>query len=69
MVTSTVSIVTFSRNAPMKARFFLASVAVTAYRPCVVVSSDEMNAHLHTVIVAPMTTGSPPAAFRITLAA
>jgi mRNA-degrading endonuclease toxin of MazEF toxin-antitoxin module len=53
----------------MKARFFLASVAVTAYRPCVVVSSDEMNAHLHTVIVAPMTTGSPPAAFRITLAA
>lgn len=26
-------------------------------RPCVVVSPDELNAHLRTVIVAPMTTG------------
>jgi mRNA interferase MazF len=26
-------------------------------RPCVVVSPDELNEHLHTVIVAPMTTG------------
>jgi len=26
-------------------------------RPCVIVSPDELNAHLHTVIVAPMTTG------------
>jgi mRNA interferase MazF len=34
-------------------------------RPCVVISPDEMNAHLRTVIVAPMTTGSPPAAFRV----
>lgn len=34
-------------------------------RPCVVVSPDEMNAHLRTVIVAPMTTGSRPAGFRI----
>jgi mRNA interferase MazF len=25
-------------------------------RPCLVVSPDEMNGHLHTVIVAPMTT-------------
>ena len=25
-------------------------------RPCVVISPDEMNAHLRTVIVAPMTT-------------
>ena len=25
-------------------------------RPCLVVSPDEMNRHLHTVIVAPMTT-------------
>ena len=33
-------------------------------RPCVVVSPNEMNAHLRTVIVAPMTTGSRPAAFR-----
>lgn len=36
-------------------------------RPCVVVSPDEMNAHLRTVVVAPMTTGSRPAAFRIGL--
>jgi mRNA interferase MazF len=36
-------------------------------RPCVVVSPLEMNAHLRTVIVAPMTTGSRPAAFRVPL--
>ena len=36
-------------------------------RPCVVVSPDEMNAHLRTVIVAPMTTASRPAAFRVPL--
>lgn len=36
-------------------------------RPCVVISPDEMNLHLHTVIVAPMTTGSRPARFRIAL--
>ena len=34
-------------------------------RPCLVVSPDELNAHLRTVIVAPMTTGSRPAPFRI----
>jgi mRNA interferase MazF len=26
-------------------------------RPCVIVSPDELNQHLHTVIIAPMTTG------------
>ena len=36
-------------------------------RPCVVISPDEMNAHLRTVIVAPMTTGSRPAGFRVPL--
>ena len=36
-------------------------------RPCVVVSPDDMNVHLRTVIVAPMTTGSRPAGFRIAL--
>jgi mRNA interferase MazF len=36
-------------------------------RPCVVVSPDDMNAHLRTVIVAPMTTGARPAGFRIPL--
>ncbi|MEY4979096.1 MAG: hypothetical protein RLZZ352_1366 [Pseudomonadota bacterium] len=36
-------------------------------RPCVVISPNEMHQHLRTVIVAPMTTGSRPAAFRIPL--
>lgn len=36
-------------------------------RPCVIVSPNEMNAHLRTVIVAPMTTGSKPASFRVPL--
>ena len=36
-------------------------------RPCVVISPNEMNAHLRTVIVAPMTTGAKPAQFRIPL--
>ena len=35
--------------------------------PCVVISPDDMNAHLRTVIVAPMTTGSRSARFRIAL--
>ena len=34
-------------------------------RPCVVISPNEMNEHLRTVIVAPMTTGSRHTAFRI----
>ena len=34
-------------------------------RPCVVISPDEMHDYLRTVIVAPMTTGSRPAGFRI----
>ena len=34
-------------------------------RPCVVISPREMNDHLRTVIVAPMTTGSRAAGFRI----
>jgi mRNA interferase MazF len=34
-------------------------------RPCVVVSPAEMNQHLRTVVVAPMTTGSRPAGFRV----
>jgi mRNA interferase MazF len=36
-------------------------------RPCVVISPDDMNTHLRTVIVAPMATGSRPARFRIAL--
>ena len=34
-------------------------------RPCVVLSPEEMHAHLRTVIVAPMTTKSRPAPFRV----
>lgn len=34
-------------------------------RPCVIVSPDELNAHLATFIVAPLTTGSHPYPFRI----
>jgi mRNA interferase MazF len=34
-------------------------------RPCMVISPPEMNAHLRTAIVAPMTTGSRPAGFRV----
>ena len=34
-------------------------------RPCVLVSPPEMHNHLRTVIVAPMRTGSRPAAFRV----
>ncbi len=36
-------------------------------RPCLVVSPPELNAHLGTVLVAPMTTGSHPAPFRATV--
>jgi mRNA interferase MazF len=36
-------------------------------RPCVIVSPAEMHDYLRTVIVAPMTTGSHPAPFRIAL--
>ena len=34
-------------------------------RPCVVVSPDELNRHLGTFLVAPMTTGGHPYPFRI----
>ncbi len=34
-------------------------------RPCVVVSPDEINAHLRTVIVAPLTTGGKNYPFRV----
>jgi mRNA interferase MazF len=34
-------------------------------RPCVIVSPDELNAHLRTFIMAPLTTGSHPYPFRL----
>ena len=33
-------------------------------RPCVVVSSEELKAHLLTFVVAPLATGGPPCPFR-----
>ena len=36
-------------------------------RPALIVSPDELNAHLDTVIVSPMTTGGTSAPFRIPL--
>ncbi|MES2404551.1 MAG: type II toxin-antitoxin system PemK/MazF family toxin [Pseudomonadota bacterium] len=36
-------------------------------RPCVVVSPPEMHDYLRTLIVAPMTTGSRPAPFRVSI--
>ena len=34
-------------------------------RPCVIISPDEMNAHLRTVVIAPMTTISKPYPTRV----
>lgn len=34
-------------------------------RPCVVVSPDEINAYLHTVVVAPLTSGGHAYPFRV----
>jgi len=39
--------------------------AIKKTRPCVVVSPDELNAHLRTFIVAPLTTGGHPYPFRV----
>jgi len=36
-------------------------------RPCIVVSPPEINRTLNTIIVAPMTTGSKPAPFRVSV--
>jgi mRNA interferase MazF len=41
------------------------SAEIQKTRPCVVVSPPEMNEFLRTVTVAPMTTGSHPAAYRV----
>ena len=62
-----------ARRAPRRGQVFLVALdprrgsEIRKTRPCVVVSPDDMNAHLRTVIVAPMTTGSYPAGFRIAL--
>lgn len=38
---------------------------INKMRPCVIVSPDELNAHLRTAIVAPMTTGGRAYPWRI----
>ena len=38
---------------------------IKKYRPCVVVSPAEMNGHLRTVIVVPLTSKGFPAPFRV----
>ena len=40
-------------------------VEIRRTRPCLVISPDEMNQHLHTVIVAPMTTVTRPYPTRV----
>lgn len=40
-------------------------VEIQKTRPCLVISPDEMNAHLRTVIIAPMTTVTRPYPTRI----
>ena len=40
-------------------------IEIRKTRPCVIISPAEMHDYLRTVIVAPMTTGSRPAPFRI----
>ena len=60
-----------SAKAPQRGEIWLAALDPTIgseiqkTRPCVVVSPPEMNQHLRTLIVAPMTTGSRPAPFRV----
>ncbi len=40
-------------------------IEIEKTRPCVILSPPEMHDYLRTVMVAPMTTGSRPAPFRI----
>ena len=58
-------------TAPRRGDVFLVSLDPTQgreirkTRPCVIVSPNELNEHLSTFLVAPMTTGGHPYAFRI----
>ena len=36
-------------------------------RPCVIISPDEMNAHLQTIVIAPMTGNSKPYPTRVSV--
>jgi mRNA interferase MazF len=56
---------------PRRGDVFLADLSaargreIRKARPCVVVSPDELNARMGTYLVAPLTTGAHPYAFRI----
>jgi len=58
-------------NAPQRDEVWLVALDLTSgseiqkTRPCLVVSPDEMNRHLRTVIIAPMTTVSRPYPSRV----
>lgn len=58
-------------RAPRRGEVFLVALDPTRgseirkTRPCVVVSPDELNDHLRTVIVAPLTTGGQAYPFRV----
>ena len=58
-------------RAPSRGEIFLVALDPTRgseiqkTRPCVVISPDELNHHLRTVIVAPMTTGGHAYPFRV----
>jgi mRNA interferase MazF len=58
-------------TAPRRGEVFLVALDPTRgreirkTRPCAIVSPDELNHHLQTVIVAPMTTAGHPYPFRI----
>ena len=59
------------KPAPNRGDVFLVSLDPTTgreikkTRPCVVLSPNELNSHLNTFIVAPMTTGGGPYPFRV----
>lgn len=61
-------------RSPRRGEIWLAALdptvgsAIQKTRPCLVISPPEMNEHLRTVVVAPMTTGARPAPFRVALA-
>jgi mRNA interferase MazF len=58
-------------TAPQRGDVYLVSLGPTKgheirkTRPCVIVSPNELNEHLSTFLVAPMTTGGHPYPFRI----
>ena len=60
-----------SKGSPTRGDVFLVNLDPTVgreirkTRPCLVVSPDELNAHLATFLVAPLTTGSHPYPFRV----